>query len=526
METITRENLAENLKLLRGYDFPADLKELHEFILESSQNGKNWNADKEPDVRAVSDSYFKLLNSFLKSQDNDIEQQADRAQKNSKAPSGDKSEGNATHKKGEPETAKSKPGRKPGKKRELPPEPEDVIPALTERIPDEIRFIRRFVGLHGKKKTKHDLLLFINALHRSMLEKKIRKTSPYAKQILFIQERLVKTFNSMTKATIVPISEQMVAEFKEIIKSEKVFPSMMLIKRYINLNGKFGVKDKAKQLIAAMSRAYEKGLISKRDKYIQVFDQMHKSLNKYVKNKNQKILAIEEPELSGLNGLMGLSAPGLESLDGVEGAEDSGPVTGQGFEVMSLDDARNAKYETIGLTEPYLQLIGNACRPTHLFAYGEGGSGKSSFALQYAEFLNKLGYKVLYVAGEEFNTPTLKELVKRLNLQGNKDFVLASNLNVLNPKDFDFVAIDSKDSIGIEVEDFRQLKKVYPDQSWVITSQGTKAGDHTGSGQWRNEVDTMVFCENGIAKTGEDKNRWGGKGEMPIFLMSEPKAAA
>lgn len=61
------------------------------------------------------------------------------------------------------------------------------------------------------------------------------------------------------------------------------------------------------------------------------------------------------------------------------------------------------------------------------------------------------------------------------------------------------------------------MKKAYPNQSFLLSSQGTKSGDFTGSGQWRNEVDAMIYCEAGLAKTDSDKNRWGGKGEMKIF---------
>jgi len=36
----------------------------------------------------------------------------------------------------------------------------------------------------------------------------------------------------------------------------------------------------------------------------------------------------------------------------------------------------------------------------------------------------------------------------------------------------------------------------------------------------------MIYCEAGIAKTDNDKNRWGGKGEMRIFDETQSREAA
>ena len=175
------------------------------------------------------------------------------------------------------------------KHKETPVQEEEDDFDLVERIPDEIRFIKRYLALHDKKKSKDDLLRFINALHRAIIEKKVRKSSPYAKQVAYIQDKLVKTYNEMTKALTMQISDKTINEFKTIIASEKIMPSVRLIKRYINLNGKYGVKDKAKQLMEAMQRAAKLKKIAKNDKYAKLLDAMFLNLNNYVKNKSQKI---------------------------------------------------------------------------------------------------------------------------------------------------------------------------------------------------------------------------------------------
>jgi len=80
------------------------------------------------------------------------------------------------------------------------------------------------------------------------------------------------------------------------------------------------------------------------------------------------------------------------------------------------------------------------------------------------------------------------------------------------------VVLDSKDSIGIKLPEFRELKKQYPRQSFIVLSQATKTGNFTGNETWRNEVDVMLLADKGIIKSGHDKNRWGGAGGNESIL--------
>lgn len=84
------------------------------------------------------------------------------------------------------------------------------------------------------------------------------------------------------------------------------------------------------------------------------------------------------------------------------------------------------------------------------------------------------------------------------------------DLNAINVKHFNVIVIDSKDSVSMDHIQFKKLQEQYPAQSFAILSQATKDGGFTGSEKWRNLVDCMIYCENGIASTGVDKNRWGG----------------
>jgi hypothetical protein len=185
--------------------------------------------------------------------------------------------------------------------------------------------------------------------------------------------------------------------------------------------------------------------------------------------------------------------------------------------IMSIASASETKFDLLGLDGEYLNMIGEACRPTSFFMYGPGGSGKSTFTLKFAHYLAQKNNKVAYVAGEQYNTPVLKKMLERLKLSDIPNFHIVKNLDVINPGNYDVIVIDSKDSLDITHEDFKKLQEKYPKQTWAILSQATKDGGFTGSEKWRNLVDTMIYCEDGIAATGIDKNRWGGKNEIKVY---------
>ncbi len=396
---------------------------------------------------------------------------------------------------------------------------EEMDFSFVERIPEEIKFIKRFLSLNGKKKTKEDLLRFINALHRSIVEKKIRKASPYAKQIEYIQEKLVLRFNEMTKPQTIEINEKTFYDFKNIVSQERVMPSVMLIKRYLSLNGRYSVKDKAQLLLNAMDKAVNLKKITKSDKYNKLLDEMHANLLIYIRSKTQKILSIPQAELNGLNGLVGCPC----GLSGVEDEEqesfsclerENEPVKSsvpQG--VMSSMDFSNVQFKTLGFVGKYRKLIGDPNKGFSAMVYGKPKMGKSFLCIDFAGYLARNHGKVLYIAREEGLDMTLQD---KLNAKDVKHPNLFISENI--PSDlssFDFIFFDSVNKLGLSTSDLEALKRNNPGKSFIYVFQTTKEGNFRGANEFQHDVDVVIQVpEKGLAV---QNGRFNQGGEMRIF---------
>lgn len=185
-------------------------------------------------------------------------------------------------------------------------------------------------------------------------------------------------------------------------------------------------------------------------------------------------------------------------------------------EALSVGQVGVMQFNNVVLADHWIHILGEICMPTYIMVFGSAGSGKSSLILQLADYLAGMDYTFLYIAGEQFYSPTFQKLLRDNNVRDNANLMITGQL----PSDlsgYDYVVMDSKDSLKVTIDDFVQLKKRYPHQSFIVITHGIKSGDFKGQESWRNEVDTIIKCTDGIATTENQKNRWGGHGELVIF---------
>jgi hypothetical protein len=478
---ITVQNYHDKIASIDFGTMPEALRKGHEFVTKVTSNGAHWdNYHASETIKKTIDTYFEKLSQYVS--------KSGKRTKNTRQAEATKPKVEKAHRK-----SKTKP---------------DLFqPSMVERIPDTIRFIRRFVNMNGKPKTKDDILRFVNSLQKAILEKRIRKTSGYVDQIRFIQDTLIEAYNNMGKTITISLKPETFEALKKAANDEKVMSSVGFIKRYINLNGKAGTKEKARMLLGQINRAYQQGKINDRDPYVVEMHEIKKNLENFLSEKAVKFLEIEKNTLSGLQGIIGGCS--CSSLNGFDGDQDTGtqPV------VMNSMDFANLRFNTLGLQGKWLQLIGDPSTNFSIMVYGKPKMGKSYLCVDFAGYLARNHGKVLYVAREEGLDKTLQDKLNDKEVK-HPNLYMASAIPA-SLTFYDFIFLDSVNRLGLKPEDLNKLRAMYPDKSFVFIFQTTKEGKFKGANTFQHDVDSVIEVpERGKAV---QYGRFNQGGEMLIF---------
>ena len=378
-----------------------------------------------------------------------------------------------------------------------------------EKISDEVRFIKRFVLIDGKEKNKKDILAFINSLQKSILERRIRKTSKYATEITYIQDSLVNLYNKMARrnSIIVSIDKQVLKKFTDVAGSEKTRLSINYLKRYVGIQGKKMDKEKAQRLLILLENAAKNKKITKDDPYALRLQNIYKSLHHFINNaKPSETLEVHENILNGINEV--LEGCHCENLNGIESKEDlkSNPI-------MNSMDFTSIEFERMGIKEPWLSFMGDVSPGFTAMIFGKPKMGKSYLAVDMAGYFAQNHGKVLYVAREEGLNTTLQDKLKDKSVAHSMLDVTGTLPNELGK--YSFVFLDSVNSLGLTPLELRELKKQYPTISFFFIFQTTKEGNFRGANEFQHDVDVVIEVpEKGRAV---QFGRFNQGGELNIF---------
>lgn len=368
---------------------------------------------------------------------------------------------------------------------------------IVERIPEEIRLIRRYASMHGKVIPKVAVQRLLTSMQKAMLEKRIRKTSPYAQEILQIQDQLISCANRMGEQAEIKIVSKQLLKYNEIASSKRIRESIALLKGFVSIHGRVGEEKKADRLVTAMERMVKSGKINKNDPYASRLNEAYKALKIYLRDKKASP-EIKQGELNGINGLLRNNTQVSNQLkSGVPG-------------VISSAELLNMDFETIGLTGRFKELIGDPSIGFTAMVFGQPKSGKSTLMLEFAHHLAVHHGSVLYAAIEEGYGYTLKEKVARIHAVHPRLSIAEELPKKLNQ--FDFVFIDSVSRAGMELVDLIKLKNRNPRTSFVYIFHSTKDGRFRGGNELAHEVDVIIEVQSGLAI---GKGRYGN-GELTI----------
>jgi hypothetical protein len=373
-------------------------------------------------------------------------------------------------------------------------EQEEVEADLVERIDTDVQFIKRYANMHGKVKTQAQILNLLSGLQRAILERRIRKDSPYASEIATMQDQLIKAYEKMGDMAEIKIDAKNLKRYLEIAGSQESMLSIALLKAYVGLNGKVGIKEKAERLLNRMKKAVTGGKIFRNDKYAKKLNNAYDNLKAFVEG-TASSLTIAKAELNGLMGIVGEDLfSQKKSLNGTDEEEDFGDET----IVVPSGELLGMEFQTIGLKGKYKELIGDPSVGFSAMVYGLPKSGKSTLCLDFAKHLAEHHGKVLFCAVEEGFGYTLKEKIERLKASH-------SNLYITDrvPSDvstYQFVFIDSVSKAGIDIPDIELLRKQHPETSFIFIYHTTKEGRFKGTNTHAHEVDVIIEVTKGEAK--------------------------
>lgn len=485
---LTTKNYFSEIKDIDWASMPEALSKGHNLVVGASQN--NWSAYNSNDnIKRVVDAYFSKLNEYLK-----------KSGKEKAVKSLPEKSVKATKPK---EKAAVQPKPKPALKHEIDEDEDEDNATPIERIDTDVQFIKRYAAMHGKVKTQAQVLNLLTGLQKAILERRIRKESPYAKEINLMQEQLIKAYEKMDDMAEIKIDAKNLKRYLEIAGSQENMLSISLLKAYVSLNGKKGIKDKAEKIIERMTSAVKKGKIQKNDKYAKKLNDAYETLKTFVGG-NSDTMKISRAELNGLMGIVGddLFAQ-KKSLDGFdEDHDDENSIIVPSRELLQME------FETIGLKGKYKDLIGDPSVGFSAMVYGLPKSGKSTLCLDFAKYLAEHHGKVLFCAVEEGFGYTLKEKIERLNASHPNLYI--TDRIPADLSSYQFVFIDSVSKAGMDVSDLEELRKQYPGVSFIFIYHTTKEGRFKGVNTHAHEVDVIIEVGKGEAKATGRFNA-GGK---------------
>ena len=493
-------NYFDNVKKLDFSSLPSSIQQTHRWIIKITDAGQDWSEYLESDgIREAIDIYFEKADKYVKQSDG-----TDRTNTRKQSSKKNISENRIND---QPPKSRSNRGQstKPGMDARENPAGE------VEHLDEEVKFIKRYVSLHGKTKEDKQLLNFINSLQRAIIERKIKKTSRFAEQIRYIQDNVIRVYNSMGKTISIKIKEDKLNEFRAIIESEKVRFSVSYIKRYISMQGKLITKEKAKKLLDIIERAISKNQIPANDLYINKISQLQTCLINFISKESKiKTLPINSATLNGWQDALGGCGCGkgtgqIFGLSGFEGGNIAPEV------IMNSEDFAKAKFKTLGFKGKWLDLIGDPAANFTAMIFGKPKLGKSHLALDFAGYLARnFGY-TLYVANEEKLQHTLQAKINSVK-HPNLD-VTGSLPADLSP--YSFIFLDSVTYLGLKPDDLRNLREKYPEKSFIFVFQTTKQGNFKGENAFQHDVDIVIEVpEKGHAV---QMGRYNQGGEMNIF---------
>ena len=189
------------------------------------------------------------------------------------------------------------------------------------------------------------------------------------------------------------------------------------------------------------------------------------------------------------------------------------PQTEKKASILPAIELIKKTFDVIPFQEPYRSLIGEPPFGFHAIIYGLPGQGKSTFAIQFANYLASNHGRVLYISAEEGHEKTLVDKIKQQQSLSNMlDIADVSDAekatNIIKNTHYPFVFVDSADRLGLSAKAIQDIKAVSK-SSLIVIHQSTKSGEMRGVQELKHDADIVIAVDQYQTSTVGEKNRYG-----------------
>nr|MDQ3073555.1 hypothetical protein [Bacteroidota bacterium] len=275
MTGITSANYFQEVASVNFSALPAPLQKGHDFVVRATDGGRSWDMfNTSESIRKTSELYFQQLTTYLAAQTKlpTAKPVKSKAVKSKKASSG-----------------KAKPPRK-----EKAPAKEKKVSTSSQlkHIHEDVKIIKRYVGLHNRVKTPNAILNLIKALQKAIVQGFITKDAKHASEIRYIQDKLVSLYERMKEEQLILINDEDLGRLINIAGGEEVFVSVGIIKRFIGMQGKAVDTKRTGNLIKFIENGQKKNKLND-DPYESKVADILKLLKKHNSTKQIKVAQAE-----------------------------------------------------------------------------------------------------------------------------------------------------------------------------------------------------------------------------------------
>lgn len=173
-------------------------------------------------------------------------------------------------------------------------------------------------------------------------------------------------------------------------------------------------------------------------------------------------------------------------------------------QIYSIKALREKNFKTLELNGVYGPLFGNPERKFTAECYGESGSGKSVFLLQFANYFAKNFGKVLYNSHEEGASQTIQERINNFDIDATKLFVAdALPFEIMCEKIernyYRLLIIDSVKYMGFTFAQLKELRARFAKRwlSVIMVDFGKSQGNPQSGVDLLHAADVKMFFRDG-----------------------------